>query len=99
MDDPKAASAQVRACENIIAWGAGKPGRYVDIGNLKGLTVFEAVDEVIAATARGACSLEDGEALVDMLKKRVDLTEVEKMRAELQHLKAQRAHDVQARPS
>ncbi|MEW9807020.1 hypothetical protein [Mesorhizobium marinum] len=96
MLDPKAASAQVRACENIIAWGAGKPGRYVDIGDLKGLTVFEAIDKVIEATARGECSLEDGEALIDMLKKRVDLTEVEKMRDELKQLKAQRTSNVQA---
>ncbi|MBY3194239.1 hypothetical protein [Rhizobium laguerreae] len=96
MNDPKAQSAQVRACENIIAWGAGKPGRYVDIGSLKGMTVYDAVDHVISAVASGQCSLEDGEALIDMLKKRIDLTEVERMRRELDDLKKQRIANVQS---
>ncbi|MGO6689947.1 hypothetical protein AB9E02_29675 [Rhizobium leguminosarum] len=95
MHDPKAQAAQVRACENIIAWGAGKPGRYVDIGSLKGLTVYDAVDHVISSVASGQCSLEDGEALIDMLKKRIDLTEVERMRRELEDLKKQRIANVQ----
>ncbi|WP_168286430.1 hypothetical protein, partial [Rhizobium laguerreae] len=94
MHDPKAQSAQVRACENIIAWGAGKPGRYVDIGSLKGKTVYDAVDHVISSVASGQCSLEDGEALIDMLKKRIDLTEVERMRRELEDLKKQRIANV-----
>ncbi|MGR9238980.1 hypothetical protein ACU8OH_09240 [Rhizobium leguminosarum] len=94
MHDPKAQSAQVRACENIIAWGAGKPGRYIDIGSLKGMTVFDAVDHVISSVASGQCSLDDGEALIDMLKKRIDLTEVERMRRELEDLKKQRVAHV-----
>ncbi len=94
MHDPKAQAAQVRACENIIAWGAGKPGRYVDIGSLKGMTVFDAVDHVISSVASGQCSLEDGETLIDMLKKRIDLTEVERMRNELEALKKQQITNV-----
>ncbi|ANL40418.1 hypothetical protein AMC88_CH02028 [Rhizobium phaseoli] len=58
------------------------------------MTVYDAVDHVISSVASGQCSLEDGEALIDMLKKRIDLTEVERMRRELEDLKKQRVANV-----
>lgn len=70
MDNPKASSAQVKACEIIINRMAGKGGRYVNIGDIAGKTVHEAMDMVFAAILAGKCSMEDGKELIDMLSKR-----------------------------
>jgi hypothetical protein len=70
MTNPKASSAQVKACELIINRMAGKGGRYVNIGDIQGKTVHEAMDMVFAAILAGNCSMEDGKELIDMLSKR-----------------------------
>lgn len=85
MGNPKASSAQVKACEIIINRMAGKGGRYVNIGDMRGKTVHEAMDMVFAAIMSGNCSMEDGKELIDMLSKRAG-REVEALGAEIARL-------------
>lgn len=85
MLNPKASSAQVKACEIIINRMAGKGGRFVNIGDMRGKSVHEAMDMIFAAMLAGTCSVEDGKELVDMLSKRAG-REVEALGQEIARL-------------
>ncbi|MEX0408900.1 hypothetical protein ABGN05_24990 [Aquibium sp. LZ166] len=95
IDDPDATSAQVKACENIISWGAGRPEQYITNGlNLGGKTIVEAMDEVITAYAAGLISIEASQHCVSLLKLKSDAIDIsmimermEEMSAEIRRLK------------
>ncbi|APH71138.1 hypothetical protein [Aquibium oceanicum] len=95
MTDEDATMAQVKAVENIIAWGAGKPEHYITYTlNLGGKTIVEAMEEIIVAVGSGLISFEASQHCINLLKLKSEAIDIsmimermEEMAAEIRRLK------------